>query len=57
MGVFIRNTNCVRVMEHLLTSYDSFVYKKCLEKVGLLVKVVDFSIHVQQTRTWLPIYV
>ena len=48
MGVFIKNTNCVRVMEHLLTSCDSFVYKNCLEKVGFLVKVVEFSIHVQQ---------
>ena len=47
MGVFIKNTNCVRVMEHLLTLCDSFVYKICLEKVGFLVKVVEFSIHVQ----------
>ena len=30
-------------MEHLLTSCDSFVYKNCLEKVGLLVKAIPSS--------------
>ena len=53
MGVFIKNTTGVRVMERYLTSCLSFVCKNCLEKVGLLVKVEEFSIQ----QTGLPIFV